>query len=66
MSKTEDLENSQRMLCETVFSNPNLKPSKLQEHFYNRHDRTNVVGHDKNLCDLKQPILFLEQNFFLN
>ncbi|XP_037779480.1 protein ZBED8-like [Penaeus monodon] len=36
--KIEDLQKPQCMLCGTVFSNANLKPSKLQEHFNNRHE----------------------------
>jgi len=31
--KNEDLQKPQCMLCETVFSNVNLKPFKLQKHF---------------------------------
>jgi len=41
MGKSEDLPKPQCMLCETVFSNANLKPPKLQEHF------DNAVGHDE-------------------
>ena len=44
--KIEDLHKPQCMLCGTVFSNANLKPSKLQEHFNNRHGGANVAGHD--------------------
>jgi len=35
------------MLGETVFSNANLKQSKLQEHFDNRYREASVVGHDE-------------------
>jgi len=32
------------MFCETVFSNANLKPSKVQEHFDNRHGGAKCCG----------------------
>jgi len=35
--KTEDFQTPQCMLCEIIFSNANLKPSKLQEQFNNEH-----------------------------
>ena len=34
------------MLCNIVYSNSNLKPSKLQEHFIKRHGGADVSGHD--------------------
>ena len=42
----EGLQKPQYLFCNTVFSNANLKPSKLQEHFNNRHGGANVSGHD--------------------
>ena len=47
IGKTEDLQKTQCMLCDTVFSNANLKPSKLQEHSDNRYGVANVVSHDE-------------------
>nr|XP_053635382.1 protein ZBED8-like [Cherax quadricarinatus] len=44
--KTEDLQKPQCIICGNVFSNANLKPSKLQEHFNNQHGGANVAGHD--------------------
>ena len=32
--------------CYTVYSNSNLKPSKLQDHFIKRYGRADVSGHD--------------------
>jgi len=37
IGKTEDFQTPQCMLCEIIFSNANLKPSKLQEQFNNEH-----------------------------
>ena len=43
---TEDLQKPQCIFCNVVFSSANLKPSKLQEHFNNRHGGADVAGHD--------------------
>jgi len=43
--KTKCLQKFLSMLCETVFSNANLKPSKLQELFENRHGGADFLGH---------------------
>ena len=42
----EGLQKPQCMLCNIVFSNSNLKPSKLQEHFNKRHGGADISGHD--------------------
>ena len=43
---TEGLQKPQCIFCNVVFSNANLKPSKLREHFNNRHGGADVSGHD--------------------
>ena len=43
----------QCILCSTVFSNANLKPSRLNEHFNNRHGGTDA-GHDLNSLNIKR------------
>jgi len=43
IGKTEDLQKPQCMLCEPVFSNADLKHSKLEEHFNNRHGGPSLV-----------------------
>ena len=43
------------MFCKTVFLNANLKPSKLQDHFNNRHDGANILGHDFESKGKKDP-----------
>ena len=58
IQKTEDLQRP-CMLCETVLSNANLKLSKLQKHFDNQCGSANVLGHDENVCKLKDPVLIL-------
>ncbi|CAM1324282.1 ZBED8 (predicted) [Pycnogonum litorale] len=52
--KPEDLQKPQCMLCDTVFSNANLKPSKLQEHFNNRHGGADLAGHDVESLKVKR------------
>ena len=42
----EALQKLQCMFCNIVFSNTNLKPSKLQEPLNNRHCGADVSGHD--------------------
>jgi len=56
-SEKQDLQSPQCTLCEKFFSNVNLKQSKFQEHFGNRHGGVDVVGHSENLCELKEPVL---------
>jgi len=51
------------MLCETVFSNANLKPSELQVRFNNRHGGSMLWAMMKNLFELKEVVLILEQPF---
>jgi len=63
IEKTENLRKPQCMLCETVFSNANLKLSKLQEHFNKHSGGDNVVGQDENLREIKETILILELPF---
>ena len=43
---TEGLQKRQYMFCTIVFSNANLKLSKLREHFNNRHGGADVSDHD--------------------
>lgn len=58
----EDLKKPQCMLCDAVLSNANLKPSKLLEHFNNRHGGTGVPGHDVESLKAKRArALILEQ-----
>ena len=40
--KTEGLQKLKHMFCNVVFSNANLKPSELQDHFKNRHGEANI------------------------
>jgi len=47
------------MFFETVFPNANLKSSKLQEHF----DRCPGEAIMKNISELIEPVLILEQPF---
>ena len=42
---TEGLQKPQLMYCNIVFSNANLKSSKLREHLNNRHGEADVLGH---------------------
>ena len=42
----DGLQKPQCILCSVVFSNSNLKPSKLHEHFKNKHGGADVGGHD--------------------
>ena len=42
----EGLQKPQCMLWNIVYSNSNLKPSKLQDHFIKRYGRADVSGHD--------------------
>ena len=44
-------------LCNIVFSNVNLKPSELQDNFYNRHGEANVLGHDVESLKAKPSVL---------
>ena len=39
---TEGLQKPQCMFCNIVFSNANLKPYRMQEHFNNRHGGADV------------------------
>ena len=57
IEKTEDLQKPQGILCETVFSNANLKPSKLKN-----TSTTDMTGRMfwammKNICGLKERVL---------
>lgn len=42
----DELQKPQCILCDAIFSNTNMKPSKLQEHFNNKHGVGGVEGHD--------------------
>lgn len=42
----DELQKPQCILCNAVFSDANMKPSKLQEHFNNKHGGGGVEGHD--------------------
>ncbi|XP_059843705.1 protein FAM200C-like [Hypanus sabinus] len=48
------LQKPQYILCSVVFSNSNLKPSKLQEHFKNKHGGADVEGHDVGSLKIKK------------
>ena len=43
---TKGLQKPHCMFYNIIFSKANLKPSKLREHFNNRHDEVDVSGHD--------------------
>ena len=43
---TEGLQKPQCMFCNIVYSNANLKPSKLRKHFNIRHGGADASGHD--------------------
>jgi len=45
-SEKQHLQKPQCMFYDAVFSNANLKQSKLQELFEDRHGEANVVGHE--------------------
>jgi len=61
--ETEDLQKPPCVLCGSVFSNANLRPSELQEHLDNLHGGTIVVDHDEISLQVKEPLLILEQPF---
>ena len=60
---TEGLQKPQCMFCNIVFSNASLNPSKLQEHFNNRHGEADVSGHDVNLLKAKGSALNHKEHF---
>ena len=45
-TENDELQKPQCILCNAVFSNANMKPSKLQEHFSNKHGGSGVESHD--------------------
>lgn len=45
---------TQCILCSVVVSSSNLKPSKIQEHFKNKHGRADVEGHDVGSLKIKR------------
>ncbi|KAK4327553.1 hypothetical protein Pmani_001960 [Petrolisthes manimaculis] len=53
VTEADGTERPQCILCSTVFSNANLKPSRLKEHFNNRHGGTDA-GHDLNSLKIKR------------
>ena len=61
--KTEGLQKPQCMFCNIVFSNANLKPSKLREHFNSRRGGADVSGHDVESLKAKGSPLNHEENF---
>ena len=42
------------MICGIVFANSNLKPSKLNEHFINRHGGNKITAQDLDLLQIKK------------
>ena len=52
VSEKDGTERPQCTLCSKVFSNANLKPSKLKEHFDNRHEGAKS-GNDLNTLKIK-------------
>ncbi len=52
--KAEDLQNPQCILCDTVLSNSNLKPSSLQKHFNNVHGGADVTRNDVGSLKVKR------------
>jgi len=56
IGKTEDLQKTQCVFCENVFSNTNLKPSQLQH--------VDILWTMmKNICKQTERVLILEQSF---
>ena len=53
MHGEDGFQKHQCILC-NVFSNSNLKPSKLKEHFNNKHGGSNVTGRDSKLLKIKR------------
>ena len=53
MTEADGTQRPQCILCSTVFANANLKPSRLNEHFNNRHGGTDA-GHDLNSLKIKR------------
>ena len=60
---TEGLQIPHCMFCNTVFSNANLKPFELQDHFKNQHGEANVSGHDLKSLKAKRIRFELQRTF---
>ena len=50
----DDFQKLQCILCNAAFSNFNLKPSMLKEHFNNKHGGSNVARHDTKSLKIKR------------
>lgn len=53
MTEKDGTQRPQCILCSTVFTNANLKPSRLNEHFNNRHGGAKS-GNDFNTLKIKR------------